>query len=634
MEYVFAIIVLALVLGVPLVALIIAIIALVRTRALSDLERRLARLEGFPERAVRGEQVQRAPPIEEAATAPPWSGAETVVPEVASEELVTAEVVVPPSAKAVQWELFVGQKALGWVAVILGIFGTAFFLKYAYDNNWIGPLGRVAIGALIGCALVIASAVYQRRQWPVFAQMLAACGIVVLYLVCYSAFGFYHLLPQAAAGLFLTLVVGLSMILAARYGALAVAIVAVVGGILTPLLLSGEDDPYVALFIYLVALNVGVVLLLLVRPWWMLGSLALAGSQMVFWIWYSGNYHPEKLTWTITCQGALYGLYLVYDWLVQYRAIPGRRWESALRMIANAAFGFTAVYVLFHEDYDRWMGATALGMVTVYASSARWLLHRLAVTQIECVTSLAIAVGFLALAIPLEADARWIALGWAATGAALWWFGTRIDSAPLRALAGILGVMSVWRLILVDLQAYSGEPYLPLANPIAGPAAASVACLLIGMSVSWRWTRRLDAPTRVSAMSGMLVLLLVLWLVLSVDLYQYFRVLSRLDRTSGWDWRLVGQMSLSVLWIFYASALLAVGFGRQISALRWLAIALYCITVAKVFVLDMAGLREIYRIVAFLVVALVLGAAARFYQRLGQQRNVRAAEEGGFNGSS
>ena len=50
------------------------------------------------------------------------------------------------------WERFIGQKTMGWVAVVLLVFAAAFFLRYAYQNNWVGPVGRVAIGALLGAA--------------------------------------------------------------------------------------------------------------------------------------------------------------------------------------------------------------------------------------------------------------------------------------------------------------------------------------------------------------------------------------------------------------------------------------------------------------------------------------------------
>src|SRR5262249_51640263 len=40
---------------------------------------------------------------------------------------------------------------IGIVAVLVGV---SYFLKYAFDNEWIGPAGRVVIGLVVGMAVV------------------------------------------------------------------------------------------------------------------------------------------------------------------------------------------------------------------------------------------------------------------------------------------------------------------------------------------------------------------------------------------------------------------------------------------------------------------------------------------------
>jgi uncharacterized membrane protein len=50
--------------------------------------------------------------------------------------------------------------------------------------------------------------------------------------------------------------------------------------------------------------------------------------------------------------------------------------------------------------------------------------------------------------------------------------------------------------------------------------------------------------------------------------------------------------------------------------LRWTGLGLFGLTVLKVFMFDMSGLDQIYRIVAFFVLAILLGVAAWAYQRV------------------
>src|SRR5205085_5680293 len=113
------------------------------------------------------------------------------------------------------------------------------------------------------------------RGGRLFGQMLTSAGVVLLYLATFASFGYYHLLPQDQAVLFLIGLILETAALAVLYEAPAIAVMAVVGGLLTPVLLHSERDQYVNLFTYLALLNAGVVGLALFRHWPVVGTLAL-----------------------------------------------------------------------------------------------------------------------------------------------------------------------------------------------------------------------------------------------------------------------------------------------------------------------------------------------------------------------
>lgn len=608
------------VLVVPVTALVLGIVALVRTSRIARLESRLARLEASlgPEKP----EPATPPPIpERLATA-------EIAPIVEPAKLAARErAAAVPREPAGRWELLIGQKALGWIAVVLAIFAVSFFLKYAYDSRWIGPQGQVAVAEVAGLILLWVGLRCHRRGARIFSEMLSACGVVVLYLSTYGAFGFYRLLSHTEAGWFLAAIVALSMAVALLYDSRAVALVALLGGLAAPLLLRTEQDAYRALFVYLALLNGGVGAVTLARGWAGLGTVALAGTQVLYWTWYAGNYHPEKFAWAIGFQAVVFVLYLAQDLAVQFRRLPGALWESSGRMVGNAALWFAASYVLARRDYRPWLGTAALAMAVPYALVARALLRFQGRYTAESLTAVALAVGFVTLAIPLEAEARWIALGWSACGAALWWFGVRVGAAPLRALAGLVAAMGLVRLALVDLGSYPHELLVPVLNRIALPSLGVAMLPLAAMALARRHRVRSGPIERSLACGAGVVFLVALWGVLSVDLYRHFLVRAELALDSAYDWRRLGQMSLSILWTLYASLVLAVGFRWRVARLRWLAIAFYGITVAKVFLLDMAGLPQLYRIVAFVAVAAFLAMAARLYQRAGRRWNARAPEE-------
>ena len=278
---------------------------------------------------------------------------------------------------------------------------------------------------------------------------------------------------------------------------------------------------------------------------------------------------------------------------------------------ANAIVGNGSLY-----PPGVWMGSAAVVMAIVYAVISHLILTWQPHETRQLLTSLAIALGFVALAFPIQADYAWVALGWAAMTATLWWFGQRIEARALRIMSMVLGVFSVGRLVLIDIPANANrELFVPILNGFALPSIGVAGCLLAGVVATRPFLERLGKPERIFVAFCGIVGVVLLWLVLSVDIYGYFYAHARQDRADYVHWRWMGQLSLSILWAVYAAVILALGFRMNLSRLRWIAICFFGLTVVKVFIVDMAGLDEIFRIMAFFVLAVILGLAAFAYQR-------------------
>ena len=232
-------------------------------------------------------------------------------------------------------------------------------------------------------------------------------------------------------------------------------------------------------------------------------------------------------------------------------------------------------------------------------------------------TSLAVAIGFIAWAIPVQADARWISLGWTMMAMALWLFGLRISSSILRGMAAALATLAVVRVIGFDLPFYIRDPFIPVLNRDALPSLAVGVLLLAAVWKADRYLPRLSQNEHWGiGITGVCGITLV-WLVLSLECHGYFVSRSFISGdVELWRWR--AQLALTVFWILFATALLLLGFRFNRSRLRWFAMGLFGVTVLKLFVVDMANVQQIYRIVAFFILAVVLGLVARGYQRFKQ----------------
>jgi hypothetical protein len=179
---------------------------------------------------------------------------------------------------------------LNWVnriAVVTLLFGAAFFFKYAVDNNWIGPGTRVAMGILAALGSLAAADRLWRKGHKVFAQGIAGLGLALFYLSFWAAASFYELVPQAVSFVLMAVTTLGAGQLALRYESQAIAVMGLLGGYLTPWLLStGENRPWI-LFGYLFLLNLGGMVRARMRRWLALEPLALAATVVYYAGWAS-----------------------------------------------------------------------------------------------------------------------------------------------------------------------------------------------------------------------------------------------------------------------------------------------------------------------------------------------------------
>jgi uncharacterized membrane protein len=412
--------------------------------------------------------------------------------------------------------------------------------------------------------------------------------------------------------------------LAILYEAPAIALMALIGGLLTPMLLHTDRDQYRNFFGYLIILNAGTVGLVLFRRWYAIGTVALLGTQLLFGLWHAEHYHPEKLAAALGFQIALFALYLSHT----VAAHIVRRWtadiESLVRQVLNAGLFLMIAYGLLDEDYHVWMSTLAILLATVYAALA-WLMQRGKAQDPRCsFVAVAIAMGFVATAIPLQAEAAWIPLGWAAEGVVLWWFSLRIRARALRGLGTALLILAIGRLVFVDTPFTGREPFIPLFNTYGLPATLVAACV-VGAAAASRWLPgRLDDLDKVATQVFGLAGVLLFWLIVSVETYSYFDALVGKVGVDAEHWQRMAQSALSGVWALYAAAILWIGFRLGSLSLRWTALILFAITLGKVFLVDMEGLPGLYRVGAFFALSLMMGAAAWAYQK--SQRNRLAVE--------
>jgi uncharacterized membrane protein len=107
----------------------------------------------------------------------------------------------------------------------------------------------------------------------------------------------------------------------------------------------------------------------------------------------------------------------------------------------------------------------------------------------------------------------------------------------------------------------------------------------------------------------------VLWVLLTEEIYLYWYCRNRYAQPLE-NWEFLAQMYISIMWAVYGALLIVIGFWKNIKTLRYIAIALFALLLAKIFIWDTRRVEHLYRITAFLATGITLLAVSYMYQFL------------------
>ncbi len=389
-----------------------------------------------------------------------------------------------PAAKE-DLETRIGSRIFNRIGIIAVLIGMAWFLKIAFDNRWLGSVGKVSAGLLAGVGLYAWSERFGRQGYLAFSYSLKAVGAGLLYLSLWAAWSLFHVLPLPVVATAMILVTAGNGVLAWKRESELLAFYAAIGGYLTPLLLSNGQNHEAALFSYLLLLNVAALALLAARPWPRLALGAFLATTVYSIGWYTEYYTDPQFGLTLSFAIVFLLVFAAAAYVARGGvALSGEARLSGLLVtvaILNAIFAFVEIVFLF------------------------------------------------------GAGSR----GWAALVLAALFFG----------LARTARLASVHLLI-----------------------ATCFVLAAVGFAIHSYWA---GTPN------------------------------SRVDE----------QISYSAWFMLAGATTLAVGFWRRAAALRWQGLLLLCLSIGKVFLVDMHTLSQGYRVLSFLGLGALLLAVSFVYQR-------------------
>jgi uncharacterized membrane protein len=512
---------------------------------------------------------------------------------------------------------------IGIIAIFLGV---TFFLKYAVDNQWIGPVGRVLIGAAVGFVFLILGE-RLRKRYPSYAYGLTGGGVAVLYAAIWFASGKkYDLLSPTVAFAFMAVVTATASLLAARYNALPIAVLGLIGGFLTPILLSTGVDNEKGLFSYIAVLDLGVLALAYSKQWRSLNYMAFISTVLMFAGWMETWYSADKLGTTIFFLTVLFAIFALLA--VLYNVVNRRPtgWLDLAMVFSNALLYFGTSYSLLDDEYYSRLGLFALLVAAFYLGLGYFTYRRDREDHLLVFTFLGLGFLFSVLAVPIQFDQHWVTMGWAIEGAVMTWIGLRANDRTSRygALVVFAIALSHWVMVDVhDFAYFAGGEFVPVFNRRGLSCAVLVAALA---AAAFFYKRYGEEVKEQSSFAGFLMLganaLAVA--LLTIDANDYFE--QRKALASGSDYvSSLGNtkaLTLTALWTIYGVGTLFAGIARKLKSLRFLALLLLAGATIKVLVVDLSyynsslhSLAFNQTFAAFAVLIGALASAAWFYAK-------------------
>jgi uncharacterized membrane protein len=264
----------------------------------------------------------------------------------------------------------------------------------------------------------------------------------------------------------------------------------------------------------------------------------------------------------------------------------------------------------------QWLWLPTLAFAIPAAVGVWYLIKRehvdLASGDSRLATQGAAVLAFISLVFPVQFDREWITLGWAIEGLLLillfrWIPNRRLRAAALIVLAGAFVRLALNPAVLE----YHKRTPIPIWNwYLYAYGIAAVCFFLSGYWFGDPKEKKYErfASTALYSMCGV-----TLFLLMNIEIADYFSIGPTL--TFSFSGNFARDMTYTIAWSLFAFGLLVLGIVRTVRAARFVSIGLLCAAFAKLFLHDLDSLTQLYRIAAFIAVALIAIVASFVYQR-------------------
>ncbi|TDH20866.1 DUF2339 domain-containing protein [Segetibacter sp. 3557_3] len=357
-------------------------------------------------------------------------------------------------------EKFIGENLVSKIGIGILVLAIAYFVKYAIDNNWIGPVGRVGVGMLCG-GILVAVAHAMRSSYKAFSSVLVGGGIAIFYFTIALAFHQFQLFSQTAAFIIMVIITGFAVALSLLYDRQELAIIAMIGGFATPFMVSDGSGNYVTLFIYLIILNAGLLVMAYFKAWRLLNLLAFIFTLLLFWGWLANL--ADATTSNVYRNAFLFATIFYLFYFVINIAHNVREHKKFIAsdfgiILSNTCVYFSAgLYCLYQMHAAGYKGlfSIALAIFNLAVTYAFFKNRKIDTNLLYLL--IGITLTFLSLTAPLQLEGNFITLFWAAESVLLLWLFQKSKIRIVETAFLLVWVVMLFSLLLDWINIYQSH---------------------------------------------------------------------------------------------------------------------------------------------------------------------------------
>ena len=342
-------------------------------------------------------------------------------------------------------EKFIGENLVNKIGIAILVLAIGFFVKYAIDNNWVGPVGRVGIGIICG-GILIAFAHSLRNSYKAFSSVLAGGGLAIFYFTITLAYQEFHLFSQLMALSIMVVITIFAVALALLYDKQELAVIALIGGFASPFLINNGRANYDALFIYLLVLNTGLLIIAYFKAWRALNVLAFAFSTIIL---SAVLYNLPTKAYYIGFRYATVFYLLFFTINIINNIRENKRFlgvDFSILLINTALYFGVGLFLLtqMHLGEFRGLFSAALAALNLVLSFILFRNQRADPNVLYLL--IGITLTFISLTAPIQLHGHHITMFWATESVLLYWLYQKSDIKLMK-----LTSLIIWLAMLVSL---------------------------------------------------------------------------------------------------------------------------------------------------------------------------------------